>query len=233
MTAIALFLTAPHPCSYLDEESAQSVFVDPALPLTPTIYAELLSLGFRRSGDQVYRPYCQACQACIPIRLPVATFSPNRRQKRCWQKNSQTLAVIKPPVFDDAHYQLYLRYQQARHAGGEMADSTPEDYLGFLGNSWGKTLFVEFFIDKQLAGLAVIDQTDNALSAVYTFFDPAFADYSLGTYAVLWQIELARQQQQAFVYLGFWIAECKKMAYKNQYKPMQLFIDNQWLDSQD
>ena len=94
-------------------------------------------------------------------------------------------------------------------------------------------MFVEFFIDKQLAGLAVIDQLDNALSAVYTFFDPAFADYSLGTYAVLWQIELARQQQQAFVYLGFWIAECKKMAYKNQYKPMQLFIDNQWLDSQD
>lgn len=230
MMSIALFLATSHSCSYLDDESAQLAFVDPALPLTPMIYGELMAKGFRRSGDDVYRPHCPSCSACIPVRLPVNRFQPNRSQKRCWQKNANTVAVIKPPVFEQVHYQMYLRYQAARHAGGDMADSGPDEYLRFLGSSWCETRFIEFFIAQELAGIAVVDQVDDALSAVYTFFEPKFADYGLGAYAVLWQIEQARLHQREFLYLGFWIAACKKMAYKSSYQPLQMFVDNQWLE---
>ena len=124
------------------------------------------------------------------------------------------MVVIKPAHFEIAHYQLYLHYQDSRHAGGDMADSSPEDYIQFLSSSWCDTIFVEFFIAGELAGLAIVDILNNALSAVYTFFDPKFSNYGLGVYAVLWQIEYAKQLQKDFVYLGFWITECQKMAYK-------------------
>ena len=126
---------------------------------------------------------------------------------------------------------MYLRYQAIRHNDGSMANTNPDEYLGFLGSSWCDTRFVEFSIKNQLAGIAVIDQFEKAWSAVYTFFDPKFSGYSLGVYAVLWQIEQALIQQKEFLYLGFWIKACKKMAYKSNYQPLQLFIDNQWIET--
>ncbi len=228
MISIPLILTREHPCSYLDDEVAQSLFVHPPFQLTPSIYSRLIEQGFRRSGDEVYKPHCPFCSACIPARLAVNQFQANRSQKRCLKKNINTLAVIKPPVFEQAHYDLYLRYQAVRHTGGDMAQSSPEDYLDFLSSSWCDTQFVEFSINNELAGVAIIDQLDNALSAVYTFFDPALSAYSLGAYAILWQIEQAKRQHKDYLYLGFWIKECKKMAYKSDYQPLQLLIDNQW-----
>ncbi|MDD5276070.1 MAG: arginyltransferase [Methylovulum sp.] len=230
MISIPLFLTAEHPCSYLDGKLAQSAFVHPSYPLTPAVYAQLIEQGFRRSGDEIYKPRCQQCTACLPARLPVTRFRPNRRQKRCWKKNSSTQAIIKPPVFEQAHYALYLRYQATRHSGGDMAHSSPEDYISFLSSSWCDTKFVEFSIENELAGVAVIDQFDNAYSAVYTFFEPKFSSCSLGTYAVLWQIEHAKAQQRKFLYLGFWINECKKMAYKKDYQPLQILSENRWIE---
>jgi len=214
MTPIPLFLTAKHPCSYLDDRFAQSVVVDPDLQLTPEIYGQLMAQGFRRSGDDVYRPYCGSCADCIPSRLKAAQFTPNRSQKRCLNKNKETIAIIKPPIFEQAHYDMYLRYQAARHADGDMANTRPDDYIHFLGSSWCKTWFIEFIIGSELAGLAVADQTDDALSAVYTFFEPKFSAYSLGTYAVLWQIGHAKALRLEYVYLGFWISECKKWLIK-------------------
>jgi len=228
MISIPLILTGEHPCSYLDDEAAQSLFIHPSFQLTPLIYSRLIEQGFRRSGDEVYKPHCPHCSACIPARLAVNQFQANRSQQRCLKKNINTLAVIKPPVFEQAHYDLYLRYQAVRHSGGDMANSSPEDYLDFLGSSWCDTQFVEFSINNKLAGVAVVDQLDNALSAVYTFFDPDLSAYSLGVYAVLWQIEQARRQHKDYLYLGFWIKECKKMAYKSGYQPLQLLIDKQW-----
>lgn len=228
MISIPLFLSKEHPCSYLETESAQSAFVHPSYPMTPGIYAQLLEQGFRRSGDDVYVPHCQHCNACIPVRIDVHQFIPNRSQKRCLKKNAQTQAIVKPATFEPAHYAMYLRYQAARHGDGSMADASPKDYLAFLGSSWCNTRFVEFSIDNELAGIAVIDQFDKAWSAVYTFFEPKFADYSLGVYAVLWQIEQAKLARREFVYLGFWIKDCAKMAYKNNYQPLQVLVDNHW-----
>jgi len=228
MISIPLFLTHEHPCSYLDGKLAQAVFVHPSFQLETSVYTQLIEKGYRRSGDDVYAPHCVNCSACVPARLAVAQFKPDRSQKRCMKKNINTQATIKPAVFTQAHYDLYLRYQAIRHGDGDMAHSSADDYINFLGSSWCNTYFVEFSIANELAGIAVIDQLDNALSAVYTFFDPRFSSYSLGVYAVLWQIEHARQQNLEFLYLGFWIKECKKMAYKSNYQPLQLLLDKHW-----
>jgi len=230
MITIPLFLTQEHPCSYLDNESSQSVFVYPSYPLTTAIYAQLITQGFRRSGNEVYAPQCPHCSACLPARLAVARFKPNRSQQRCIKKNINTLAVVKPATFEQAHYDMYLRYQAIRHSDGSMAHSSPDDYINFLSSSWCDTKFVEFSINNELAAIAVIDQFDIALSAVYTFFEPKFSSYSLGAYAVLWQIEQAYHQQKEFLYLGFWIKACKKMAYKNVYQPLEFLIDKQWTE---
>ncbi|MFI3118866.1 MAG: arginyltransferase [Methylococcaceae bacterium] len=228
MASIPLLISSPHPCSYLDREHAQSVFVHPFVKMDTAIYSQLIAQGFRRSGDEVYRPQCAQCSQCVPVRLPVAQFKPNRQQKRCLQKNSETTVIIKPAVFEQAHYDLYLRYQKQRHAEGSMANTGPDEYIKFLSCSWCDTRFVEFFCAGELAAVAVVDCLDNALSAVYTFFDPKFSGYSLGVYAVLWQIDYAQKQDLDWLYLGFWIAECRKMNYKNQYQPLQGLIAQQW-----
>ncbi|MDD5461695.1 MAG: arginyltransferase [Methylococcales bacterium] len=228
MISIPLFLDQEHPCSYLENKRCRFAIVYPSCPLTTKIYAQLITQGFRRSGNDVYAPHCPNCSACIPARIAVNTFKPNRSQKRCINKNINTRAVVKPAVFEQAHYDMYLRYQTIRHSDGSMAHSSPNDYINFLSSSWCDTKFVEFSINNELAGVAVIDQFENALSAVYTFFEPKFANASLGSYAILWQIEQAKLQKLEFLYLGFWIKACKKMSYKSLYQPLQLLIDNQW-----
>jgi arginine-tRNA-protein transferase len=233
MKTLPLFLTEEHPCSYLDGEQARSVFVHPSCVMTEDIYEQLMAQGFRRSGDDVYKPHCRRCSACIAIRLAVAEFIPNRSQKRCRERNRNTQVTIKPAEFEQEHYNMYLRYQAIRHTDGDMAKSSPEDYFDFLSSSWCETRFVEFSINGQLVAVAVVDQMDHAWSAVYTFFDPDFAEYSPGVYAVLWQIEQARQSGREFLYLGYWIQSCKKMTYKTQYQPLQLFVNQHWTESLD
>ncbi|CAA9891241.1 Aspartate/glutamate leucyltransferase [Candidatus Methylobacter favarea] len=230
MTSIPLFLTHEHPCGYLEGEIAQSAFVQAPFHILSSIYPRLLAKGFRRSGNEVYTAHCARCSACIPARLEVAKFKDNRKQKRCWKKNINIQALIKPPVFYQAHYEMYQRYQNFRHTEGSMAYSSPYDYINFLSSSWCNTQFIEFSINNELAAVAVIDRIDNALSAVYTFFEPKFSSYSLGVYAILWEIEQAKLQHKEFLYLGFWIESCKKMTYKIEYKPIQLLINNRWTE---
>lgn len=228
MISIPLLVTAPHACNYLDDALSQTVFVEPEFPLNNAIYSKLIAKGFRRSGDHVYAPHCPNCVACVPARIPVNDFQANRSQQRCWRKNQDITAVLKPARFEAAHYQMYLRYQNSRHAGGDMALSSAAEYSEFLSSSWCDTLFIEFSIAGELAALAVVDVLDQALSAVYTFFDPKFSERGLGVYAVLWQIERAKQQKLDFVYLGYWIETCRKMAYKINYQPLELLQNQQW-----
>lgn len=171
MTSVPLLITTPQPCSYLDGKWAQTIFVDPIFELDTAMYSQLIAQGFRRSGDDVYSPYCTRCSQCVPVRLPVAQFKPTRSQKRCLQKNLLTTVVIKPASFEQTHYDLYLRYQNQRHTDGNMVNNSPDEYINFLGSSWCNTQFVEFNIADELAAVAIVDCLDNALSAVYTFFD--------------------------------------------------------------
>lgn len=228
MISVPLWLTAEHSCSYLDDKFARSAVVDPDFAIDTALYSNLIEQGFRRSGDQVYRPYCLHCQACVPSRIPVAEFIPHRKQNRCLKRNAHTKVTIKPPSFDPRHFDLYKRYQASRHDKGDVSKISQTEYMQFLGSNWCHTWFVELSIPDKLIAVAVVDVLTNALSAVYTFFDPEFSDFSPGVFAVLWQIEQAKRLKLDYVYLGFWIKECRKMNYKNQYQPLQGLINQQW-----
>ena len=231
ISSIKLFTTHEHPCSYLEGEAATTVFVDPNLDVNPRIYSELSDFGFRRSGRHLYRPHCQECHACIPVRLPVSNFKATRSQKRCLKRNSDVYSKVTSDIDTDEHYGLYKTYIEQRHFDGDMYPPSRTQYREFLSAEWGVTQYIELRTktDGLLIALAVCDKLDQGLSAIYTFFDPNQSHRSLGVLAVLRQIELAQQLRLPYVYLGYWIRRCQKMSYKTQYRPLELFINHQWV----
>lgn len=229
MKSIPLHVGYEHDCDYLPGNRARVAYVSPGIRLDKALYTRLVSNGFRRSGEIVYRPYCPQCAACIPVRIPVERFRPNRAQRRVIKRNSDLTVVEKPAVFETAHFQLYQRYLRSRHEDSGMAPASPEDYLNFVSSSWGDTRFHEFLHGEQVLMVAVVDHLDDGLSAVYTFYDPDVPHRSLGTYAVLWQIDEALRRGLAWVYLGFWIRDCRKMAYKGSFRPLEAWLASNWV----
>jgi arginyl-tRNA--protein-N-Asp/Glu arginylyltransferase len=225
---VRLFQTLPHPCGYFAERVARNLVIDPASPHLPQIYDVALVKGYRRAGGHVYRPHCQRCRACIAARIPVAQFRPDRSQRRCMARNSDLETRIEPAVYRQDYFDLYQRYLGARHAGGGMDEPEPDDFARFLYTTWSPTRFVELRLGEQLLGVAVTDFSTAGLSAVYTFFDPAVSGRSLGTYAILRQVELARERNLDHVYLGFWIEGHPKMDYKARFRPLQLLGASGW-----
>ena len=229
MTSIPLFLGESHPCPYLSNHEARMAILPPDFPLTGPFYGALVRSGFRRSGELVYRTYCEGCKSCIPIRIPVQRFSPNRSQRRAWKQNESLSVEAVPAVFNQEHYRLYLEYQTHRHPDGDMAKSSAEEFIRFLGNPrFDGTIFFEFRRAGLLVAVSVVDVLDDGFSAVYTFFEPAQQSRGLGVFAVLWQIEEVRRRGGRSVYLGFWIQESKKMAYKSQYRPYEVLGLDGW-----
>ncbi len=230
LSSLKLFATAPHPCSYLSGEEATTVFIDPAAEVDQELYSQLSQLGFRRSGGHLYRPHCASCQACVSCRIPVRLFRPNRSQKRCIKKNSDIELRLTDSIQTDEHYRLYEDYITTRHADGDMYPPSREQYEAFLSPAWGTTRYIEYRLDNQLLGVAVCDQLKDGLSAVYTFFDSREAKRSLGAFAILAQVQKARELGLKYVYLGYWIRDCQKMAYKTQYRPLQLLVNKHWVN---
>lgn len=226
---LKLFQTHPHPCSYLDEQQATTVFIDPEASVDKALYSQLSRNGFRRSGEHLYRPRCEHCQQCILTRVAVNEFSPNRSQRRIEKRNQHLRVEITDRPDIAADYPLYERYIRERHVDGDMYPPSPEQFQGFLSAEWEVTRFARFFDDDQLVAVAVYDELDDGLSAVYTYFDPDLDKQSLGTYAILWQVSHARSLGLDFVYLGYWIRNCRKMNYKIKFRPLQLLIDQRWL----
>ena len=224
-----IFLSMPHPCSYLPGRMATTLFIDPRYPLDSRTYEYFTRRGFRRSGDLIYRPHCRNCSECVPVRIPVARFRPNRSQKRVWKKNRDVTVTAHSPVFVQEHFDLYLRYQEKRHAGSGMDDPDPQKYLNFLVGRQMDTTFYEMRLDNRLLGVAVVDHLPDGLSAVYTFFDPNEQARGLGTYAVLWEVEHARELELSRLYLGYWIKESPKMAYKTSYRPLEAYRNGRWV----
>lgn len=222
------FLSTPHECGYLPDVMATSLVVDPQAPLDAEMYSQLIQLGFRRSGDTVYRPHCESCSECIPIRIPVDAFSFSRSQRRLMKHNHDLSAVSLPCSFHEEHYQMYLRYQSARHPGGSMDVDDRQRYINFFYAEGLETRLVEFRLGDELLCVAVVDWLPVGLSAVYTFFEPGHSGRGLGSYAILWQILRASDIGLPHVYLGYWIQGCDKMSYKERYRPHDLFINNRW-----
>ncbi len=227
-TDLAFFASAPHDCGYLDGRFAVTVFTDPDAPMDASTYSALAEIGFRRSGGHVYTPHCPACQACVPVRLPVASFQPNRNQRRTLNRAPDFSITIEAADFDDEAFTLYQRYIGQRHAGGGMDDPSPEKYLAFLSCDWAHTEFVKFRWQDRLIAVVVQDVLSRGLSAVYTFFDPDFSAISLGRYALLWQIAEVQRRKLPWLFLGYWIGNCQKMQYKQEYRPIELFQHGHW-----
>ena len=224
----ALYLSLPHPCSYLPKQVATTLFIDPQFPVNSELHGLLARQGFRRSGDLVYRPHCQNCSACVSVRVPVAEFIPSRGQKRTWKKNQDISVSAKAAVFNQEHYDLFLRYQEKRHPGSGMGNPDPERYMRFLVCRTVKTVFYELRKKEALLGVAVVDLLPDGLSAVYTFYDPDLPERGLGVYSILWQIAHTRDLGLSWLYLGYWIKESPKMAYKINYQPLQIYQNGLW-----
>lgn len=271
LSALHFYLTAPYTCTYLPDLQARSQVATPAFLIGTPVYSELVRHGFRRSGTYTYRPRCDGCNACVPLRVPAKQFSANRSQRRAWKQHANLETTLHPLLDNPEHYDLYQRYQSARHKDGGMDNDNRESYQNFLLQSHVDSLLVEFrdplaqtsstapvvlsgvegsgqadgtnsptpkAAGGQAAGyqgrqgvlrmVSVIDLLSDGLSSVYTFYDPDLPHARLGIYNVLWQIELCRKLDLDYVYLGYWIAHSRKMAYKTQYRPAQGLMDGVW-----
>jgi arginyl-tRNA--protein-N-Asp/Glu arginylyltransferase len=228
LQSLRLLLGSSHACGYLPERNARSAFVDPAFPLSDTLYGALLDQGFRRSGNYAYRPMCLQCRSCRSVRLATEQFAADRSQRRCLRRNAD-LQLRVVTRLDEEHFALYRRYLTARHAGGGMDPEDGEAFREFLGCAWGHTEFWEYRRASELLCVSVVDRVPNGFSAVYTFYAPEHPARSLGTYAILRQVEQARLQGLPYLYLGYWVPESEKMDYKRRFQPLQVLQHDGWV----
>lgn len=223
------FASTPEPCSYLDNRKSVSAFANPHMDMDMETYNELIQRGFRRSGAYIYRPHCPHCQECISVRVAVRRQQFTRGEQRVIRRNSDIQISVIPGRYRDEHFDLYRRYINARHGDGSMSNPSKSDYHRFLISDWAETRFFEYRLNRVLVAVAACDITDSGLSAVYTFFDPDHAERSLGHFAILNQIHETRQRELDYLYLGYWIRDCRKMSYKRRYRPLEAYVNDQWV----
>lgn len=232
---LQFYVTTTYHCGYLPHQLAQSLIATPQHLINAEVYSHLIQQGFRRSGKFAYRPHCESCKACIPVRIVVNDFLHSRSQKRAFRQHQNLTANIIPVGFYEAHYTMYAAYQKNRHDEAlnetepKVQADAVEQYQSFLCQSNVESVMVEFKENETLKMVSVIDIVQDGISAVYTFYDTSDKKASYGTYNVLWQTEWAKSLKLPYVYLGYWIEHSKKMAYKQNYQPLEQFIGHDWI----
>lgn len=230
---IKLYQGSVSDCSYLEDKQAVNIYADPHHPEPRAVYNQLIQRGFRRSGEFVYRPGCQQCSACVPVRVLCSEFKTRRTDRRNMKKNADLSVNFHPAQYTDEYFELYTRYLNQRHTDSGMDNPEPSDFERFLLNPWGETLFLDVRLDGKLVAVAVTDSVTEGLSAVYTFFDPEMNSRALGRYCILQQIELCKLMSLPYLYMGYWVNNCRKMEYKTEYRPQQHFNGTVWVPSEE
>lgn len=241
---LQFYVTTPYKCGYLPNKLAQSLIAAPHHLVDSQIYSGLITQGFRRSGKFAYRPHCETCNACIPIRLILSEFAPNRSQKRAFKQHADLKASVMPLHFSQHHFELYNSYQHLRHTDEDNINQTEpkdeaEQYRQFLCQSNVESLMIEFRdANNQIKIVSVVDIVQDGVSAVYTFYDATDTSAisgeneksaSYGTYSIMWLAEWTKSLNLPYLYLGYWIQDSQKMAYKQQFKPQEKLIDGEWI----
>ena len=223
------YTTAPLPCPYVAGRTERKVVTEIAGPDSDALHDRLSRAGFRRSHNIAYAPVCPSCQACVPIRIPVADFQPDRTLRRIAKANLGTAGHEVAARATAEQFGLFQRYQQARHGDGDMATMSFYDYRAMIEDTPIDTMVVEFRGARdELVGACLTDRLGDGLSAVYSFYAPGLDRLSIGTYTILWLVERARALGRAYVYLGYWVPESRKMAYKARFRPSEVLIGGQW-----
>ncbi len=225
---LQFYATAPYGCSYLPGRVARSQVATPTHLIDADTYAQLVRAGFRRSGVFTYRPHCDACRECLPARVIVDEFTPNRAQRRALAHQDSLVAAERPLTFREEHYALYQRYQATRHQGGGMDQDSRDQYAHFLLKTNVDSRLIEFREAGRLRIVCIVDMLDDGMSSVYTFYDSDQTRASYGSYAILWQIAHCRRLNLPYLYLGYWIRDSRKMAYKAKFRPLEVFRDGCW-----
>ena len=217
------------PCPYLDGQWERKLLTQISGEDASERYDELSRAGFRRSHSFAYRPACQDCAACVPVRVPVEAFRPSGSLKRIARRNADLKVRFTEARGTPEHFALFASYINARHGDGEMAEMTYDDYLGMVEESGLETAIAEFRdAEGQLLAACLLDWLGDGASAVYSFFAPEASDRSLGNYMVLWLIDVLAERGLPYLYLGYWIAASRKMAYKVRFRPIELLTAEGW-----
>jgi arginine-tRNA-protein transferase len=223
------YTTAPLPCPYVQGRTERKVVTEITGPDADNLHDRLSRAGFRRSHNIAYAPVCPSCQACVPIRIPVALFQPGRTLRKIAAANVTLEGFEVPARATAEQFQLFQRYQQARHGDGDMATMSFYDYRAMVEDTPIETFMVEFReSDDRLVGACLTDRLGDGLSAVYSFFLPGEERRSFGTYSILWLIERARALGLPYVYLGYWVPESRKMSYKSRFRPSEILVGGTW-----
>lgn len=230
---VKLYRTGEHSCSYLEGQQARTLFLDPELTFNGDLYEQLTHLGFRRSGMHLYRPDCAQCGACMPSRVRVAEFDWKRRFRRVLKKNHDLTMRRVPCRFTLEHYKLYEHYIASRHYDGDMYPPSVDSYRDFLVSRPDLGFILEFRQDDTLMAVAFTDRLESGLSATYTFFSTDQAQRSLGTLAILKQIELCREMGLPYLYLGYWVPGSAQMMYKSDFRPLDILVNRRWHPMED
>lgn len=223
------FTTAPMPCPYLPGRMERKIVTELTPPGADALHDVLSRAGFRRSHSIAYAPACSGCNACVPVRIVAAEFTPSRNHRKVWNANADLSVTPVPARATAEQYALFSRYQAERHTGSDMALMGFYDYRSMVDESPIDTCLLEFRDDEgALRAVCLTDRMSDGLSAVYSFYDPRLGDRSLGTHMVLWLVQEARRMGLPYIYLGYWIRDSRKMAYKIRFRPLEGFTSHGW-----